>query len=88
MGIPVATWYGGDVGSAIEDVEKVVEKIKTNKYDKKDLYYIDYLVCRLSYNIKKSLKLFIKTWCYYIISIRYKLDVRFICRDFLYMIIK
>lgn len=38
MGAPVFTWYGGDVGSAIEDVEKVVEKIKTNKYDKKDLY--------------------------------------------------
>ena len=57
-------------------------------YDKKDLYYIDYLACRLSYNIKKSLKLFIRTWYYYMISIRYKLDVRFICRDLLYMIIK
>lgn len=38
MGTPIFTWYGGDVGSAIEDVEKVVEKIKTNKYDEKDLY--------------------------------------------------
>jgi hypothetical protein len=38
MGAPVATWYGGDVGSAIEDVEKIVGKIKTNKYDKKDIY--------------------------------------------------
>ena len=38
MGIPLATWYGGDVGSAIEDVEKIVGKIKTNKYDKKDIY--------------------------------------------------
>ena len=38
MGLPFVHMYGGDVGSAIEDVEKVVEKIKTNKYDKKDLY--------------------------------------------------
>lgn len=38
MGIPGLTWYGGDIGSAIEDVEKVVEKIKTNKFDKKDIY--------------------------------------------------
>lgn len=38
MGIPFVTWYGGDVGSAIEDVEKIVGKIKTNKYDKKDIY--------------------------------------------------
>lgn len=38
MGRPILTWYGGDVGSAIEDVEKIVSKIKTNKYDKKDIY--------------------------------------------------
>lgn len=57
-------------------------------YDKKDLYYIDYLVSRLSYKIEKSIKLFAKTWYYYIISVRYKLDIGFICRDFLYMIIK
>lgn len=38
MGAPFVTWYGGDVGSAIEDVEKIVGKIKTNKYDKKDIY--------------------------------------------------
>lgn len=38
MGLPVFTWYGGDVGSAIEDIEKHVEKIKTNKFDKKDIY--------------------------------------------------
>ena len=29
--------YGKDIGSAIEDVEKIVAKIKTNKYGKKDL---------------------------------------------------
>lgn len=38
MGRPGLTWYGGDVGSAIEDVEKFVSKIKTNKFDKKDIY--------------------------------------------------
>lgn len=29
--------YGEDVGSAIEDLEKIVAKIKTNKFSKKDL---------------------------------------------------
>lgn len=38
MGIPGVTWYGGDVGSAIEDIEKIIEKIKTNKYNKKDIH--------------------------------------------------
>lgn len=57
-------------------------------YDKKDLLYIDYKICRLSYTIKKSLNLFLKTWYYYIRSIRYKVDLKFICRDFLYMLIK
>lgn len=29
--------YGEDIASSIQDVEKVVSKIKTNKFDKKDL---------------------------------------------------
>lgn len=33
-GLPV---YGEDLGSAIEDAEKLIAKIKTNKYDKTDL---------------------------------------------------
>lgn len=57
-------------------------------YDNKDLFYIDYLICRLSYRINKSVKLFFKTWYYYLKSIRYNFDVKFICRDFIYMIIK
>ena len=39
MGVPGIPLYGNaDVGSAIEDVEKLVAKIKTNKFSKKDLY--------------------------------------------------
>lgn len=34
MGWPV---YGEDIGSAVEDVEKIIAKIKTNKFDNKDL---------------------------------------------------
>lgn len=34
IGWPV---YGEDIGSAVEDVEKIVAKIKTNKFDNKDL---------------------------------------------------
>lgn len=29
--------YGEDLGSAIQDAEKIIAKIKTNKYSKKDL---------------------------------------------------
>lgn len=37
MGYPLYPVYGEDVGSAIETVEKLIAKIKTNKFDKKDL---------------------------------------------------
>lgn len=38
MGIPGAHMYGNaDVGSAIEDVQTIIDKIKTNKFDKKDI---------------------------------------------------
>lgn len=38
MGIPNAPLYGNvDLGSAVEDVEKIVAKIKTNKFGKKDI---------------------------------------------------
>lgn len=37
MGRPFAPFYGEDLGSAIEDAEKILEKIKTNKFDKEDL---------------------------------------------------
>ena len=37
MGIPCAPFYGHDIGSAIETAEKVMSKIKTNRFDKADL---------------------------------------------------
>lgn len=37
MGIVGANWYGGDLGSAIEDLEKIIANIKTNKFDYKDV---------------------------------------------------
>ena len=37
MGIPNVPLYGEDLGSAILDAEKTIEKIKTNKYSEKDL---------------------------------------------------
>lgn len=38
MGIPSAWIYGlVDLGSAIETAEVVIAKIKTNKYDNKDI---------------------------------------------------
>lgn len=37
MGIHSMPWYGQDIGSAIETAEKVIAKIKTNRFDKDDL---------------------------------------------------
>lgn len=38
MGMPGRPWYGDtDLGSAVEDVETIVKKIKTNKFGKKDI---------------------------------------------------
>lgn len=38
MGINIFPLYGNaDVGSAIEDIEKVIAKIKTNKFGKNDI---------------------------------------------------
>lgn len=37
MGIHSMPWYGYDLGSAIESAEKVIAKIKTNRFDKSDL---------------------------------------------------
>lgn len=37
MGRITLPWYGEDLGSAIETVEKIIAKIKTNKFTKKEL---------------------------------------------------
>jgi hypothetical protein len=37
MGIMGAPLYGQDIGSAIEQVEKAIAKIKTNRFGKSDL---------------------------------------------------
>ena len=38
MGRPINVVYGSsDIGSAVEDVKKVVAKIETNKFGNKDL---------------------------------------------------
>lgn len=37
MGLSFAPWYGESVGSAVKEIELTVEKIKTNKFTKKDL---------------------------------------------------
>lgn len=38
MGAPSMPWYGEDLGSAIETAEKFIAKIKSNKFDREDLY--------------------------------------------------
>ena len=51
MSFPV---YGEDLGSAIETAEKVIAKIKTNKYDKKDLVELDKALAEIKAVIAKD----------------------------------
>jgi hypothetical protein len=41
MGYMFMPVYGEDLGSAIETAEKILAKIKSNKFDKKDLVEFD-----------------------------------------------
>jgi hypothetical protein len=51
VGYPV---YGEDLGSAIETAEKVIAKIKTNKFDKKDLVELDKALTEIKTVIAKD----------------------------------
>lgn len=93
----IGSIYYSDIGvstkmNTVYHIENLIlsyEKLKElGIYDKIDLYYIDYLKARLSYRISKSFKLFFITWYYYCKSIRYKFDVKFICKELIYMIFK
>lgn len=37
MGWPFIPVYGEDLGSAVENADKVITKMKTNKFDREDL---------------------------------------------------
>lgn len=53
MSYPV---YGEDLGSAIETAEKVIAKIKTNKFDTKDLVELDKALTEIKTVIAKDEK--------------------------------
>ena len=44
MGAPFIPLYGKDLGSSIEVAEKVIAKIKTNRFDKKDLEALEKVI--------------------------------------------
>lgn len=46
--------YGEDLGSAIETAEKVIAKIKTNKFDKEDLKELDKALTEIKTVIEKD----------------------------------
>lgn len=51
------TWYpvyGEDLGSAIEVAEKVIAKIKTNKFDKKDLVELEKALTEIKEAVAKD----------------------------------
>ena len=54
MGRVWAPVYGEDLGSAIEAAEKVIAKIKTNKYSKKDLVELDKALTEIKAVIEKD----------------------------------
>ena len=54
MGRPFFPTYGEDLGSAIEVAEKVIAKIKTNKFDKKDLVELDKALTEIKEAVAKD----------------------------------
>lgn len=54
MGRVGAPYYGEDVGSAIESAEKLIAKIKTNKFDKKDLIELSDVLVALKTAIEED----------------------------------
>lgn len=54
MGLPGLWYYGEDLGSAIESAEKIIAKIKTNKYTKEDLVALDEVLTEIKAVIKKD----------------------------------
>lgn len=56
MGIANAPWYGEDLGSAIEIAEKILTKIKTNKYDAEDLNELAEALIDVSVTLKSKVK--------------------------------
>ena len=54
MGRPFFPSYGEDLGSAIETAEKVIAKIKTNKFDKADLVALDEALTEIKEAIAKD----------------------------------
>jgi hypothetical protein len=51
FGYPV---YGENVGSTIENVEKLIAKIKTNKFDKEDLVALSEAIVELKTAIEEN----------------------------------
>lgn len=51
IGMP---FYGEDLGSAIETAEKVIAKIKTNKFNKKDLVELEKALTEIKNHVEKN----------------------------------
>lgn len=86
-GIGVSTQMT-DAKSRHNIIEAYREYSKMNVFSLSDLRYIKYKICRLKYVDNKNISLFIKTWWYFFTSIKYKIDIKSIVKDFIVMIIK
>ena len=54
MGIDIAPLYGElDLGSAIETAEKIIAKIKSNKFDDEDLKELDKVLSAIKEKVEK-----------------------------------
>lgn len=54
MGYVFYPVYGQDLGSTIENVEKLIAKIKTNKFDKEDLVALSDAIVELKTAIEEN----------------------------------
>ena len=64
------------------------EYLKMNVFSSSDIRFIKYRINRLAYENKKSIVYFIKTWWYFLSSIKYRINIKSMIIDFITMIIK
>lgn len=54
MGIAGLWYYGEDIGSAIEEAEKILAKIKSNRFDVDDLVALRLSLCNVCDELDKA----------------------------------
>lgn len=85
MGIGVSTKMN-DQESLLDVIECCEEYLKMDVFSNSDRKYIQYLITRFSFYIHKSFLKFLKVWCFYFVSLKYRIDWKFIVTDMICML--